>query len=246
MLRGENPGGAARDTALSRLLLEAVARGDASECLRIWRPRDALAFSVLDRTRAGFGSAASAAREAGFEPFLRLTGGHAAVYTEGTVAFAWTLPAPQPHRGIRERFEALSELVAGALRDLGVDARVGPVAGEYCPGAHSVNAGRRVKLMGVGQRVVRGAAHVGGVIVVREPDRLRSVLGPVCTHLALPFDPAAVGATEEEAPGADWNAVENALLERFASGYELVDGEIDPALVAEAHRGEFLHRIPGV
>lgn len=246
VLRGENPGGAARDTALSRLLLEAVSRGDAPECLRVWRPCDALAFSVLDRTHAGFASAVSAAREAGFEPFLRLTGGHAAVYTDATVAFAWTLPAPDPHRGIRERFDSLAELVAASLCDLGVDAHVGPVSGEYCPGAHSVNARGRVKLMGVGQRVVRGAAHVGGVVVVGGAARLRAVLGRVYAHLALPFDPAAVGATEEEAPGADWNAVANALLERFAGCYELVDGDLDPALVAEAQRRALRHRVDGV
>jgi lipoate-protein ligase A len=151
VLRGESPGSAARDTALSRLLLTAVLRGDATECLRIWRPCDAFAFSALDRTRIGFEGAVRAAREAGFEPFLRLTGGHAAVYTDATAAFAWTVPAPEPHRGIRERFDVLAELVAASLRDLGIDAHVGPVAGEYCPGAHSVNARGRVKLMGVGR-----------------------------------------------------------------------------------------------
>ena len=245
MLRGENPGGAACDTALSRLLLAAVSRGDAPECLRVWRPRDALAFSVLDRTRAGFQSAVSAAREAGFEPFLRLTGGHAAAYSDATVAFAWTLPAPEPHREIQERFEVLAELVAASLRDLGVDAHVGPVAGEYCPGAHSVNARGRGKLMGVGQRVVRGAAHVGGVVVVGGAERLRAVLGSVYANLALPFDPAAVGAAEEEVAGADWSAVANALLEGFASRFEIVDADLDPALVAEAQRCEVRHRVAG-
>ena len=33
--------------------------------------------------------------------------------------------------------------------------------------------------MGVGQRLVRGAAHVGGVVVVDQGDRIRDVLLPV-------------------------------------------------------------------
>lgn len=245
LLRGENPGGAACDTALSQLLLTAVSRGNATECLRIWRPCDALAFSVLDRTRSGFAHAVRVARESGFEPFLRLTGGHAAVYTEATVAFAWTLPASDPHRGIQERFEVLAELVAASMRDLGVDARVGPVAGEYCPGAYSVNARGRVKLMGVGQRVVRGAAHVGGVVVVGGAARLRAVLESVYASLALPFDPAAVGSAEEEISGTGWQAVVNALLARFSARYELVDEELAPALVAEAQRSVARHRVVG-
>ena len=53
-----------------------------------------------------------------------------------------------------------------ALCSLGVDARIGEVAGEYCPGKYSVNARGATKIMGVGQRLARHAAHVGGVIVV--------------------------------------------------------------------------------
>jgi hypothetical protein len=34
-----------------------------------------------------------------------------------------------------ERFERFASLIAAALGGLGVDARVGEVAGEYCPGA---------------------------------------------------------------------------------------------------------------
>ena len=73
----------------------------------------------------------------------------------------------------------MSGWIAAALCDLGVDARVGEVEGEYCPGEYSVNARGALKLMGVGQRIVRGAAHVGGVLVVGRSDRTRRVLEPV-------------------------------------------------------------------
>lgn len=234
VLRGEMPGGAAFDTAVSRTLLDSVARGEQPESLRLWRPPDALAFSVTDRARLGFGGAVAAARAAGFEPFLRLAGGHAAVYTRASLAFAWTVPAPDVRTGIEERFAELSGLVAAALGGLGVDARVGEVAGEYCPGAHSVNARGRAKLMGVGQRVIRGAAHVGGVIVVGEAARARAVLEPVYEALGLSFAPDTVGSLEAELGSADAASVADVLLAELATRHELADGELPPELLDSA------------
>src|SRR5690606_18601198 len=151
--------------------------GEQPETLRLYRPDDVVAFSGLDAASAGFAEAVAAARAAGFGAALRLAGGRAAVFHSGTLAFAWAVPVADLRRGIQERFDAVSELIAAALRRLGVDARVGEVPGEYCPGAHSVNARGRVKLMGVGQRVVRGAAHVGGVVGVRDGARVRERKG---------------------------------------------------------------------
>ena len=243
VLRGGHPGTAACDTALSAVLLEAVGRGEFPECLRVWWPRDALAFSVLDRRREGFAQAVQVARDVGFEPFLRLTGGHAAVYTTETLAFAWTLPARDSQRDVGARFDAIAALVTGALGDLGVDARVGPVPDEYCPGAHSVNAGGRVKLVGVGQRIVRGAAHVGGVVVFRGAERVRRVLAPVYARLELPFAPATVGAVEDEVPGIEAPALEKAFVARFRAQANLVECELPSDALAQAEHGAFRHRV---
>lgn len=206
------PGYPAFDTAVSRALLAAVASGRSPESLRLHRPDDVLAFSVQDRTRPGFAAAVAAAREAGFAPILRLAGGRAAVFHRETLAFAWSAPARDARRGVLARFDATAGLVAGALRKLGVDARIGEVPGEYCPGSHSVNARGRRKLMGVGQRLVRGGAHVGGVIVVRDADRVREVLAPVYRALDLPFDPGTVGSVEDEVGPVSREDVAQALL----------------------------------
>ena len=228
------PGSAALDTALSRELLLDVAAGRRPETLRLFRPADALAFSVADRNRPGFARAVERARAAAFEPFLRLAGGHAAVYSRGILAFAWAIPAPEPRLGIADRFDETANLVVRALRALGVDARVGQVPGEYCPGSHSVNARGRVKLMGVGQRVVRGAAHVGGILVAGGSARLRAVLGPVYEALALPFDPETVGSVEDERPGAAFDAIAAALLAELARDCDLVEERLDAELLARA------------
>lgn len=224
-------------------MLRAVSSGERPECLRLHRPSDVLAFSVLDRTRAGFDRAVAAAREIGFDPILRLAGGRAAVFHVETLAFAWSVPSAEPRRGIHERFAEMAELVVGALRHLGVDARVGEVPGEYCPGAYSVNAGGKRKLMGVGQRVSRGAAHVGGVIVVRDAPRVREALHPVYEALGFDFEPESVGSVEDEIGAIGVDDVADALLDAFGERYDLEPDTLDEATLAAAESLEAEHRL---
>ena len=98
---------------------------------------------------------------------------------------------------IRERFAADADQHARALRGLGVDARVGEVPGEYCPGEFSVKARGSVKLIGAAERIVRGAWLHSSVVVVEGAARLRAVLEEVYGALGLEWDPATVGAVAE-------------------------------------------------
>jgi lipoate-protein ligase A len=227
-------GRAAFDSAFSRALLDLVARGAAPETFRLYRPDDVLAFSGVDAASAGFAEAVAAARAAGFEPALRLAGGRAAVFHRETLAFAWTIPAPESRDGIHARFAEIAAIVAAALRRLGVDARVGEVPGEYCPGAHSVNARGERKLMGVGQRVIRGAAHVGGVIVVRDSDRVRDVLEPVYGAMNVAWNPATTGSVEDELGTATRYDVTAALLAELRSRFEIATRDAVPVAAAVA------------
>ncbi len=230
------PGRPTLDTAVSRALLRRVGEGKAPETLRLYRPDDVLAFSVRDRTRPGFGRALEEARACGFAPILRLVGGSAAVFHRETLAFAWSVPDPEPRRRIEARFRETAELVAAALRRLGVDARIGEVPGEYCPGAWSVNARGRTKLMGVGQRVTSGAAHVGGVIVVADGARVGDVLHPVYRALGLDFDPATVGSVAKEVGATSPELVADALLDEFRLRYDVALGRIEAGTLALAER----------
>jgi lipoate-protein ligase A len=235
------PGRAALDTAASRALLEAVANRQRPETLRLYRPDDVVAFSTTDAHRAGFATAVRAAREIDFDAALRLAGGTAAVFHRETLAFGWCRAEADPRAGIRARFEEISGLVARALHRLGVDARVGAVAGEYCPGDYSVNARGERKLMGVGQRVVRGAAWVGGVIVVGDRERAHRALDPVYAALGIDYDASATGAVEDEIARTTVEAVRDALLAEIGEARELVRADFDAALRAEAERIEPRH-----
>lgn len=222
------PGRPVHETAVSRALLLRVGAGAAPETFRLHRTDAVLAFSPRDRRRPGFARAVEAARRAGFTPVLRLAGGHAAAFHSGTLAFAWSRPVPDPREGLVERFEEMASILVGALRRLGVDARVGAVPGEYCPGEHSVNAGGRTKLCGTGQRLVPGAAHVGGVIVFDGSDRLRDVLVPVYRALDLELDPMAVGSIADEVGPLPSDDVEHAIRRELADRFELRPGDPDP------------------
>jgi hypothetical protein len=97
--------------------------------------------------------------------------------------------------------------------------------------------------MGVGQRVVRGAAHLGGVVVVSGRGRVRDVLGPVYAALDLELDPDSVGSVASEAPGADADAVAAALLAELRERAELEPAALDPPLLARAVALEQRHGV---
>ena len=232
---------------MSRALLQRVAAGELPETLRLARPGAMVAFAKQDAVAPGYANAVHAARAVGFEPVLRLAGGRAAVFHEQTIALAHAVPDRTPRAGIHSRFGWTAELISRALRGLGVDAGVGDVPGEYCPGGYSVNAREAVKLAGIGQRIIAGASHLGGVIVVGGAERVRDALVPVYGALDLSWDPATAGAVEDEVDGAGpspWDAVRDALLAEYGREYDIVEADLDPETIALARRLAPEHR-PG-
>jgi lipoate-protein ligase A len=243
LVRQPRSGQPARDTGTSHAVLRRVAAGELGPTFRLREAEPVLAFGKQDANSAGFPRAVEAARAAGFAPVLRLAGGRAAVFHAGTLAFAHATPAERPTRGTRERFERTGEWLVAALRRLGVDARVGEIPGEYCPGAFSVNAGGRIKIAGVGQRIIAGAAHIGGVIVVTDSAAVRDVLVPVYEALGLDWDPATAGSVEDDAPGVTLGQVSAAIVAELGTRYELTDGDFDDVTLALARELEPQHEI---
>ncbi len=227
VLRDAFPEAAAMGPALSRVLLDQVAAGERPATLRLSRTGRVVAFGRRDTTSPGYGEAVLAARGQGFEAMERIAGGRAAAYSEGTLSMTMTFADPTPARRTNERFEYAAGIARDALSNLGLDARVGEVEGEYCPGAFSVNSGGRTKLVGIGQRMIRGAAHVGFVIAVRDAELIRQVLDPVYAALGLEWNPSTVGTVEDEMPGVDLSTVEEALIKRIAAGSDLVETGLD-------------------
>ena len=215
------------DTGVSHALLERVSAGELLETFRIYRPSRVVAFGKHDRLVAGFDQAVEIARDYGYDPIVRLPGGRAAVFHEETIAFSWTIPTPDPIRNIRDRFHAATDVLVRALEHVGVSSAAGEIPGEYCPGEFSVHHAGRIKLAGIGQRLGRSAAHVGGVLVIGNGDAVRDVLVPTYDALDINWRPSTVGAADDVVPGLTMEDVIDAIVRVVEESAALTPTEID-------------------
>lgn len=202
--------------------------------LRCYRPPATVAFGRRDAFLPGFGAAARVCEEHGFAPLIRSAGGRAAAYHDGCLVIEEIAVDPSSMSAVQERFAREAQGQARALRRLGVDARVGEVPGEYCPGAFTVNARGAVKLLGAAQRVIRGGWLMSSVVVVEHAAPIRAVLEGVYAALGLDWNPETVGAISDEAAGITHDAVEAALVAAYARRYRLVEGEIPTQAIVAA------------
>jgi len=223
--------------------MQRVAARELPETLRIAHPGTTVAFAKRDAVARGYDAAVRAARENGFEATLRLAGGRAAIFHEGTMEIGHAVPDDDPRAGIHERFRQTSERLARALTTLGVDAGVGEIEGEYCPGRYSVNARGAMKLAGIGQRVIGGGSHTGVVLVIEGEERINEVLGPVYAALGLDWNPAATGSVRGEEPSADWGRVSGAIVTEHARENDVVEAELDEETLALARELAAEHRV---
>lgn len=224
----------ALDTAVAHAVLRRVADRDLPETIRLHQPGRIVAFGRQDRLTPGYVDAVHAARSQGFEAVERLAGGRAAVFHEGTLAFGWAIPVTDPRRGIRDRFQTIALAIQNAVARLGVVTNVGEVPGEYCPGDYSLNVGGIFKVMGVGQRLIAGAAHIGGVIVAAGGHDIREVLIPVYRHLDIEWDPSTAGDLARIKPDISVDDVRKALIDELRSVGRVTPTGLDAATLEMA------------
>lgn len=242
-LEGSAGADPALEVALPHALVGLVGEGRRPGVVRVYQPAPTVAFGRRDAFLPGFPSAAAAARRHGFTPVIRGAGGRAAAYHDQCLIFDEIMPASESTDGIRERFAEEAHRQAGALTTLGVDAQVGEVPGEYCPGEFSVNAGGRVKLIGAAQRIVRGAWLLSSVVVVDSGAEIRNVLLDVYAALDLDWEPRTAGAIADVAPGIGVEDVRAALLAVYATRYRLTRAAIDERTMARATELLERHRV---
>lgn len=217
LLRGESSRGAVGDLADSVRLLGAIALSESIDrVVRLYRPWPTVALTRRESLMPGFEAACAAARARGFEPVVRPTGGRAVAYDPSCLV----VDIVEAERGGRRDNTAVfidaGERFVSGLRAVGVDARLGPVPDEYCPGEYSVNARGAVKLVGTAQRVVRGARLVSASVPLGPVESLADVLIAVNAALDFAWDPRTVGSVGLEAPEVSPGAVEAALTDSVA------------------------------
>lgn len=205
----EGPPAASQGSAGLWSVLDAMPAG--ARALRLGRPEPTMAFGRLDTFRAGYPRARARSLEHGFTPTVREVGGHAAAYDAGCLVLDLAGREDRPRQATMARFEEFADLLADSLRLLGVDARVGEVPDEYCPGRFSVNARGATKLVGTAQRVTTRGWLLSAVITVRDQGGVRDVVQDVYAHLQLPLDPATVGSVSGEVGKITVSDVERAV-----------------------------------
>jgi lipoate-protein ligase A len=240
LITAATPADPVLDVALSDALLRDVAAGRRGPVLRVFRPGAAVAFGRLDALRPGFALACARARELGFTPLVRSVGGHAAVYDERSVVVEHITPEVDATAALQDRFAAQAELVRGVLAGAGADARIGELRGEYCPGAHSVNVGGRIKVAGI-QRLIRHGSLTSAVIVVGGGARVREAVSAVYGALGLDVDPQTAGALDDVLPGTSPDAIAHRMRDAYGAGAPVAP---DAALLAAARELTDRHRAP--
>ena len=180
---------------LQQAVLEEVASGDRGSTALVWTSSRYVGATRPEMRLPGFLEAARAAKGLGFPVLVRNSGGGAVAANEGSISFSLTFPVEDLRHGLYERYAEGVDLVAAALRRLGVEAEGGEVDGEFCPGAHSVRSGGPggVKHAGLAQRVTRRAARLEALILVTQTGELVPVLQRFYGALGLPFRPGSVG-----------------------------------------------------
>jgi octanoyl-[GcvH]:protein N-octanoyltransferase len=155
-----------------------------------------------------------------------------------SLSFSLTFPVEDLRHGLYERYTEGVELVAAALRRIGVDAEGGEVEGEFCPGAYSVRSGgpSGVKHAGLAQRVTRRAARLEALILVQKTGELVDVLERFYGALGLPFRRESIGDLPVDVPRVI-EALVAEIRERYG-GEEVAVGR-DLLAKARSQRGKW-------
>jgi octanoyl-[GcvH]:protein N-octanoyltransferase len=218
------------DMAVSHALLMRVAERTRPPATRVYEPGPTVAFSKLDSHAEGFAAACDAARSHGFEPVVRLGGGHAAAYGPGCLIWEEIVTHDSVLEGLHERYVRATGTLAAALWELGAPVVVGALEGEYCAGAHSLHAGE-VKVAGLSQRVVKGAALTSSVVLLDAGPAIRAVLVDVYSALGIEWRPSTAGSLADVAPAPALEDVAAALAPGGAGLARI--GDEDLRLAAE-------------
>ena len=165
--------------------------------VRAYRPVPTVAFSRRESLMPEFAAASAAARGLGFDPVIRLAGGRAVAYDQTCLVIDLIAPLDL-YSDPLAAFDTGAACFRDLLRDLGIDARIGAVSGEYCAGNHSVNARGQVKIVGIAQRTMRRARLLTATIVLESPERLSPVIDAVYRAMKLEWSPASLGSLRDE------------------------------------------------
>jgi octanoyl-[GcvH]:protein N-octanoyltransferase len=223
---------------LQQVVLEEVAAQERGPSALMWTSSSYIGATRQETRLPGFAAATEVASHLGFPMLVRNSGGGAVAANRGSLSFSLTFPVEDLRHGLYERYAEGLDLIASALRRIGVEAEGGEVEGEFCPGAYSVRSGGPwgVKHAGLAQRVTRRSARLEALVLVSETDGLRAVLERVYSLLGLPFRPESVGDLPADIPRVIEALSEEVRGRYGAEGVQIGERTMDRA---QSLRGEW-------
>ena len=130
-----------------RALLDEVCGGAREHGLLLWQPCDrALVMPRRMERLEGFAPASAAVAERGWQVLLRDTGGEPVPQSPGVlnIALSYALgPGDNEQTRIETAYLRLCQPICDWLRERGLDAGVGAVAGSFCDGRYNVTLDAR-------------------------------------------------------------------------------------------------------
>lgn len=223
------------DLAIPALLLRAPT-ASWSELVHIYVPSGpTVAFSGRDLRSPGIAAATRVARAAGFATVVRSPGGRMVAYDSGAVVIDHLDRTTDIRHAGSSTFAANAEAHVRVLRGLGdVDARVGEVDGEYCPGEFSVNVGGVAKVVGSAQRVTATGSLFSTVVQVAISDRVRAVITDVSEALGYELRRSSIAGLADYVPALTAADVAAAFAADYRGRLGLTDGQLPAGVVAHA------------
>lgn len=207
-----------------------------SQLVRIYVPQaPTVAFSGRDLRSPGITEATELARAAGFEPVVRSPGGRMVAYDSGAVVIDHLDSTTDIRHAGASTFAANAESHARVLRGLGaIDARIGEVEGEYCPGEFSINVGGDTKVVGSAQRVTSTGSLFSTVVQVAVSDRVRAVITDVSKALGYDLRQSSIAGLADYEPALTADEVATAFVADYRDRLDMTDSALPAEMVAHA------------
>ncbi|HUQ62057.1 lipoyl protein ligase domain-containing protein [Lentzea sp.] len=235
LLVSGSTGNAVTDLVVPALLLRAPG-ASWSQLVHVYVPQGpTVAFSGRDLRSPGIAAATEVAHAAGFTTVVRSPGGRMVAYDSGAVVIDHLDRTTGIRHAGSATFAANAESHVRVLRGLGdVDARVGEVDGEYCPGEYSINVGGVAKVVGSAQRVTATGSLFSTVVQVVVSDRVRAVLEDVSDALGYDLRRSSIAGLADYAPTLTADEVAEAFASDYRTRLGMTNGELPPEVVAHA------------
>ena len=199
----------------ARMIEQVSASPELGPQLQVYTPPKTVAFSRRETFLHGFDRAVIAAKQQGYEPVIRTSGGRAVAYDEQSLVFDLVVPEPQVRFNSEFIFREFGQMLVSTMRSIGVDARLGDVPGEYCPGRYSINARGTKKLIGTSQRAARGARLISGVLLLSNTETVAKVLTDVNAALNFDWNPSTVYSLEDELGSVNFGEIRRQLTDEL-------------------------------